>query len=60
MFNVLSFALIVAVDVVIKNELLTYALIVWGSVLLFRLVIHMLLDNARADVKFGRASNWRQ
>lgn len=58
--NLIAFILILIVGIVIKNELLTYALIVWGSVLLFRLVIHMLLDNARADVKFGRASNWRQ
>ena len=60
MFNLLSFLLIIAVDVVIKNELLTYALIMWGSVLFARLAIRLYIGSAREDVKFGRASDWEQ
>ena len=60
MFNLLSFLLIIAVDVVIKNELLTYALIMWGSVLFARLAIRMYFTSDRESAKFGRASDWEQ
>lgn len=37
--NLLFFFLILAVDIVIKEELLTYALIIWGLVLLGRFML---------------------
>ena len=48
-----SFALIVAVDAIIKNELLTYALIVWGLVLLGRFILRRYLAGGR-EMKTGR------
>lgn len=39
--NLFAFALIVFVDTVIQNELLTMALIIWGLVLLVRFMLRL-------------------
>ena len=51
--NLFAFALILAVDIVIKEELLTYALIIWGLVLLGRFMFRQYLPGAQ-QVKTGR------
>lgn len=52
--NLLSFLLILSVDIVIKEELLTYALIMWGLVLLGRFMLrHYVAAN---HPKMGRMS----
>ena len=38
MFNLFSFALIVAVDIVLKEELLSIALVMWGLALILRYI----------------------
>lgn len=43
--NLFSFALIAAVDAIIQNELLTYALIIWGLVLLVRYMLRRYLSS---------------
>lgn len=52
--NLFAFALIIAVDVVIKNELLTYALIIWGLVLLGRFMWRGYVSANCQQVKTGR------
>lgn len=51
--NLFAFALIAAVDAVIRNELLTYALIIWGLVLLGRFMWRRYLAGGR-EMKTGR------
>lgn len=47
--NIFAFALITVVAVIIKNELLTHALIIWASVWIARLVVPCFLtDNKPA------------
>ena len=53
--NLLSFLLILSVDIVIKEELLTYALILWGLVLLGRFMLrHYIAANQPQMVRSGR------
>jgi hypothetical protein len=53
--NLFSFALILAVDIVIKEELLTYALIIWGLILLGRFMFRQYLPGANyQQAKTGR------
>ena len=52
--NLFAFALIVAVDIVLREELLTYALILWGLALLGRFMLrHYVAAN---QPKMGRKS----
>lgn len=45
--NLFAFALIAAVDAIIQNELLTYALIIWGLVLLGRFMLRRYLASSQ-------------
>jgi len=53
--NLLSFLLILSVVIVIKEELLTYALIIWGLVLLGRFMLrHYIAANQPKMGRMGR------
>ena len=52
--NLFAFALILAVDIVIQEELLTYALIIWASVFIFRFALRAYIASLKTEVKTGR------
>ena len=54
MMNLFSFALILAVDIVIQEELLTYALIVWACVAVARYALRAYLTSIECEIKMGR------
>lgn len=52
--NLFPFLLILAVDIVLREELLTYALIIWGLVLLGRFMLRRYVTCCQG-LKAGRA-----
>ena len=49
--NLLSFLLILSVDLVLREELLTYALIIWGTVLVGRYFLRLYIPHNRNNTR---------